>query len=37
MVKVLFLRARVSVCPHKFDDVVMHKVAKGDVFEFIEL
>ena len=31
------VRAKASVCPHISDDVVMHVVVKGEVFEFIRL
>ena len=31
------MRAKASVRPHIFDDVVIHEVVKGDVFEFIGL
>ena len=34
-VKVRCMRAKASVRPHILDDVVMHVVVKGGVFEFI--
>ena len=31
---VVFMRAKVSICPHISDVVVTNEVVKGDVFEF---
>ena len=36
-VTVGFFRAKASVRPHIFDDVVMNEVVKGEVLEFIGL
>ena len=35
VVIVLFVKAKASICPQIFDDIVKHEVVKGDVFEFI--
>ena len=37
VVTVKFVRAKDSVLPCIFDDVVIHEVVKGDVFEFVGL
>ena len=34
-VTVGFVRYKASVCPRILDDIVMHVLVKGDVFEFI--
>ena len=34
-VMVGFVRAKASICPCIFDDVVIHEVVKGGVFELI--
>ena len=33
-VTVRCVRSKVSVWPRIFDDIVMHEVVKGDIFEF---
>ena len=35
MVTVGCVRDKASVCPHVYDDIVMHVIVRGDVFEFI--
>ena len=32
---VVLVRDKASVCPHIFDEAIIHEVVKGDVFEFI--
>ena len=34
-VMVRCVRATMSVLPHILDDIVMHVIAKGDIFQFI--
>ena len=35
VIRVAFVMAKASVHPNMIDNVIMHEVVKGDVFEFI--
>ena len=37
LVTVICVRPKASFCPHILNDVIIHVVVKGDIFEFIGL